>query len=113
MTIDPTDNNPVRKLPALRCRAETGPMKFGDDWAGVFIRGDNAAYYAMSLRTVLERVNPVGWGTDVAVVKRLLRTLTSSIEGPAMTLFGPVERDEAMDRDYIPLPGGWEIQSMC
>lgn len=23
----------------------------------------------------------------------------------------PIERDEAMDRDYIPLPGGWEIQT--
>jgi hypothetical protein len=23
-------------------RAETGPMQFGDDWRGVFIRGDNA-----------------------------------------------------------------------
>ncbi len=23
-------------------RPETGPMQFGDDWRGVFIRGDNA-----------------------------------------------------------------------
>lgn len=23
----------------------------------------------------------------------------------------PIERDESMDRDYIPLPGGWEIQT--
>jgi hypothetical protein len=28
-------------------------MQFGDDWPGVFIRGDNAAYYAMCLRSVL------------------------------------------------------------
>jgi hypothetical protein len=26
-------------------RPETGPMKFGDDWRGLFIRGDNAFYY--------------------------------------------------------------------
>lgn len=26
-------------------RPETGPMRFGDDWTGVFIRGDNAAGY--------------------------------------------------------------------
>ena len=25
--------------------------------------------------------------------------------------FGPIERDEQMDRTYIPLPGGWEIQT--
>lgn len=30
-------------------RAETGPMQFGDDWPGVFIRGDNAMWYAMML----------------------------------------------------------------
>lgn len=23
----------------------------------------------------------------------------------------PIERDEEMDRDYIPLPGGWELQT--
>lgn len=23
-------------------RVETGPMRFGDDWTGVFFRGDNA-----------------------------------------------------------------------
>lgn len=31
-------------------RAETGPMRFGDDWAGVFVRGDTAAAIAMALR---------------------------------------------------------------
>lgn len=23
----------------------------------------------------------------------------------------PIERDEQMQRDYIPLPGGWELQT--
>jgi hypothetical protein len=36
-------------------RPETGPMSFGDDWPGVFIRGDNAYGYAMTLRRILER----------------------------------------------------------
>jgi hypothetical protein len=39
----------IRKVP----RAETGVMEFEGDWPGVFIRGDNAAYYAMALRSVL------------------------------------------------------------
>jgi len=30
-------------------RVETGPVKFGDDWTGVFIRGDDCAYYALCL----------------------------------------------------------------
>jgi hypothetical protein len=36
-------------------RAETGPMEFHGDWRGVFIRGDNAAYYAMILEQLLEK----------------------------------------------------------
>ncbi len=32
-------------------RVETGPVQFNDDWPGVFIRGDNAAYYAMMLES--------------------------------------------------------------
>lgn len=31
-------------------RAETGPIQIGDDWPGVFIRGDNALYTAMMLQ---------------------------------------------------------------
>jgi len=29
----------------------------------------------------------------------------------AQTLLGPIERDEGFDRTYIPLPGGWEVQT--
>ena len=38
-------------------RAETGPMQFGDDWRGVFIRGDNACYLAMQLSAALDPAN--------------------------------------------------------
>lgn len=31
-------------------RAKTGSMQFGDDWPGVFIRGDNALGYAACLQ---------------------------------------------------------------
>ena len=31
-------------------RIATGPLKFGDDWPGVFIRGDDALGYAGTLR---------------------------------------------------------------
>lgn len=57
-------------------RPETGPMKFGDDWTGLFIRGDNAAYYAYRLRTVLELL-------DRAVLSRAVSDAftRSSLEG--------------------------------
>ena len=34
-------------------RTATGPLKFGDDWPGVFIRGDEALGYAGTLRRLL------------------------------------------------------------
>lgn len=44
----------VTKVPALPDgkRPETGPMQFGDDWPGVFIRGDNALFLARQLGAV-------------------------------------------------------------
>jgi hypothetical protein len=39
----------IRKLPAVDQRVETGPVQFGDDWPGVFIRGDNAFGLCMYL----------------------------------------------------------------
>ena len=39
--------------PASAPRVETGVVQFGDDWPGVFIRGDNAAALAMSLEQAL------------------------------------------------------------
>ncbi len=38
--------------PAAVSRVETGPVAFGRDWPGVFIRGDNAMWYSMNLRFV-------------------------------------------------------------
>ena len=37
-------------------RPETGVMQFGDDWPGLFIRGDDAAYYAIHLQIVIDYI---------------------------------------------------------
>jgi len=41
----------IQKLPALEggARVESGVVQFGEDWPGVFFRGDNAAYIASTL----------------------------------------------------------------
>ena len=44
----------VRHLPGQDTRVETGKVQFGDDWSGVFIRGDNAQYYSNVLRKILK-----------------------------------------------------------
>lgn len=35
-------------------RVENGPVRFPDDWAGVFIRGDNELHYAMLVKHAVE-----------------------------------------------------------
>jgi len=35
-------------------RVESGPVQFGDDWPGLFLRGDHSLYFASLLRTVLD-----------------------------------------------------------
>lgn len=67
----------LTKVPALpNGRPETGPMQFGDDWPGVFIRGDNALYDSYMLNEALKLIPEDRW--DIASVLRgLLHTLQS------------------------------------
>lgn len=45
----------IQTLPAPEgiSRVETGALQFGDDWPGVFIRGDNACMLASSLASIV------------------------------------------------------------
>lgn len=47
----------LRIFPEQQERVETGTIQFGSDWPGLFIRGDNALYYAYQLRRWLEGQN--------------------------------------------------------
>lgn len=40
----------LRTLALLKSRVETGPLQFGDDWPGLFIRGDECAAIAQWLK---------------------------------------------------------------
>lgn len=43
----------VRIFEAQATRVETGPIQFGDDWPGVFIRGDNALAAAYAIEQAI------------------------------------------------------------
>lgn len=51
----------MRNLRAPSKRVETGPLQFGEDWPGVFFRGDDALAYALALERALGYMieNPV------------------------------------------------------
>jgi hypothetical protein len=45
-------------LPEGEPRVETGPVQFGNDWPGIFIRGDVAFGFRMMLSRVLNFIGP-------------------------------------------------------
>ena len=53
-------------------RAETGPMAFGTDGPGVFIRGDRAMAYAMRLRQLLDQPSNLLARAEVEILIWLL-----------------------------------------
>lgn len=69
----------ILKLPGQEPRVETGPVRFGDDWPGLFIRGDNAASFAMALRELARTPEHPIWR---AVVDGLISDLESCILTP-------------------------------
>lgn len=75
----------IQVLPATDQRVETGAVQFGDDWPGVFIRGDSAAFFAMNLRSLLDEKDKSGLAK--MVLESLYTTLTGAIVGPAKDMF--------------------------
>jgi len=61
-------------------RPESGPMQFGDDWPGLFLRGDNAAPAGMLLSEVLSKVQRTGVlnALELAELHGLARDLGSA-----------------------------------
>jgi len=72
--------NQTRKLPAVEGeRVETGPVQFGDDWPGVFVRGDNAFGYAMALQEAMEKIPE---GLNKIQIKSLCELLHGAVVIP-------------------------------
>jgi hypothetical protein len=49
----------TRKLPAQDDRVETGPVQFGEDWPGFFIRGDNVFAIRLAIANILVSPNDI------------------------------------------------------
>lgn len=66
--------DPIRKLPAVKDRVESGPVQFGDDWPGLFIRGDNAMAFRMAIASVLMRQNSAMAEAQLRVLAELFES---------------------------------------
>lgn len=77
-------------------RIETGPIQFGDDWPGLFIRGDNAIGYALQLQLLLD-VLATDPAPELVIAVAVLRGLLSDLEScnvrrdPEVTRLKPAE----------------------
>lgn len=77
----------IRRLDYVEPRVETGPVQFGDDWPGVFIRGDNAFFYCMALRRAVSQLGDRD--LDGLMLKGLADLLSSSdLTGISRSSFG-------------------------
>lgn len=70
-------------------RVETGPVKIGDDWTGVFIRGDEAIHYAFMLEALKDayvkaeapsQLQDINAQLTLGMADSLIATLKSSVE---------------------------------
>ena len=50
-------------------RPETGPMQFGDDWPGLFMRGDNACMMGMSLQGAIKSYHETGEINPIVIMQ--------------------------------------------
>lgn len=72
----------VRKFDAQVERVESGAIQFGDDWPGLFVRGDESFNIAMNINT-MERA--LAMLEDGAITPKEFRNLCGI---PMMTLTG-------------------------
>ena len=82
----------IQKLEPQPKRVESGVVQFGDDWPGVFIRGDHALGYVGLLRFVMEEISE----------KEPRRPMVNSLEGLAQLL---ESCQVSQERDTNRLPG--------
>lgn len=71
-----------RQLPEQTPRVETGAIRFGKDWTGTFLRGDDSFGYALQLRyllTLLKAQEPIP-NYLLIVIASLASTLEESNE---------------------------------
>lgn len=82
----------VTQVPALPSgqRPETGPMQFGEDWPGIFIRGDGALFTAMFLSQAMARLPEDAWmeRSHLSNLAKLLRSCSVGNTG-----WPPAQRD--------------------
>jgi len=79
----------IRQFPEEVNRVETGPVRFGTDWTGLFIRGDNAYGYALHLQWAIDTLSKLpATGIQDHITLRGLRDLQKDLESVLDAQYG-------------------------
>lgn len=99
----------ARIIPHESYRVETGPVQFGDDWPGIFIRGDSAFAYGIALAQLARNPRDAIAAAQVRNLADLLATCHVGIHqrqpGEAVVFIGG-----PWDGQYHADPGGKTIE---
>ena len=73
--------NPIRKLPGfVTRRVDSGATQFGDDWPGMFIRGDEAFHLAVNIKILSDATDKVDLGFEAKIASRVLLGIAKDID---------------------------------
>jgi hypothetical protein len=70
----------VRQLPVQESRVESGAIRFGADWPGLFLRGDQAMWLAHCLKHTIARLEGTTLLPSERVMMAPLKALINHIE---------------------------------
>jgi len=71
----------IRQLVPIGIRVETGAIRFGKDWPGYFIRGDNCASLTHNLKHIAESIRK-NHGREAFMLEELAKDLAAVYIGP-------------------------------
>jgi hypothetical protein len=57
-------------------RVESGPVQFGSDWKGLFLRGDNCMVLKMEIERLLKDARPIDFGMCMSVIDMINEVLS-------------------------------------
>lgn len=76
----PTED--VRQLPAVEKRVETGAVQFGDDWPGLFVRGDDAGPLFVAWQSAESQLPDLPRAVETVIdpLRRVMETIRDDVD---------------------------------
>jgi hypothetical protein len=71
---------PIQQLPPTAHLVETGPVQFGDDYAGLFIRGAETALYLHALRVAIPYLRCAKYRVEAETLDVLCQRISACCE---------------------------------